>query len=68
VTASRSASAETIDPTDHASFVFNLLQHMNSDRKLTQAAKSVGFWITHHLDRETHMCWPGIDRLGELTG
>jgi hypothetical protein len=57
-----------IDLTEHASFVFNMLQHVNSDRRLTPTARSVAFWLTHHLNRETHECWPGIQRLVQLTG
>jgi DNA-binding transcriptional regulator PaaX len=45
-----------------------MLQHVNSDRRLTPAACRVAFWLTHHLDRETHMCWPSIGRLMRLTG
>ena len=57
-----------IDPREHAGFVFNMLQYVNSDRRLTPAASRVAFWLTHHLDRETHMCWPSIERLARLTG
>jgi hypothetical protein len=57
-----------IDSNEHAGFVFNMLKHVNSDRRLTPAASRVAFWLTHHLDRETHMCWPSIERLVLLTG
>jgi Helix-turn-helix domain len=54
------------DPSEHAGFVFNILQHANSDARLTPAAKCVVFWLTHHSDRETRMCWPSIGRLSKL--
>jgi hypothetical protein len=57
-----------IDPSEHAGFVFNMLKHTHSDPRLTPAASRVAFWLTHHLDRETHICWPSIDRLVRLTG
>lgn len=57
-----------IDSSEHAGFVFNMLQNVNSDPRLTPAASRVAFWLLHHLDRETHMCWPSIGRLARLTG
>jgi hypothetical protein len=59
--------ARMIDPSEHASFVFNILQHVNSDHRLTPAASRVAFWLTHHANRETHMCWPSIPRLAKLS-
>jgi hypothetical protein len=57
-----------IDPSEHAGFVFNVLQHVNSDPRVTPAASRVFFWLTHHLNREAEMCWPSMKRLMRLTG
>jgi hypothetical protein len=66
-----------IDASEHARFVFNTLQHVNSDRKLTPAPRSVFFWLTHRLDRGEPAAqqylsgparWPSIERLVLLTG
>jgi DNA-binding transcriptional MocR family regulator len=57
-----------IDPSEHASFVFNMLRHTHSDPNLTPAASRVAFWLTHHANRETRQCWPSIERLVQLTG
>jgi hypothetical protein len=52
------------DPTENAAFIFNMLYHVNSDRNVTPAARSVYLWLTYHLPN----CYPSLKQLARLTG